>query len=167
MDLKQVLKHQYKKIILIALLVIVGFTMFRAYSGFFEKVNTMWETNLNYNVANLISLSQQKLDKAQFDVDYYCTNFDFSLEEKQKEEPVECKLAKERYAQALKEYQELQAKKDDLLNTQKQVKSYYDALILSAQQTPLPFGLLIITAIAFLGLVGALINEFLPKRKKN
>lgn len=163
MDFKTVLKYQYRKIMLLAMLIIAGFSLYKSYSSFFDKVNKMWDLKISYDFANIVALAEQKLENAKFDVEFACE--DFSLDES-KAESEECKSAKEELHKAKEEYKKALTKKDELFKTEKQVKSYYDAVIASAQQQPMPFAMLVITLIAFLGLAGFFINEFLPKKKK-
>ena len=163
MDFKTVIKHQYRKIMLLAMLIIVGFSLYKSYSSFFDKVNQMWSLRINYDFANIVALAEEKLEKARFNVEWNCENFSFDETPRETEE---CKQAKEELKKAKEEYQKALAKKEELFKTEKQVKSYYDAIILSAQQTPLPFGMLVLTVIAFLATLGFFINEFLPKKRK-
>ncbi len=163
MDFKTVIKHQYRKILLLAMLIIVGFSLYKSYSSFFDKVNKMWDLRVSYDFANIVALAEQKLDKAKFDVEFNCENF--NLDDKPVETE-ECKEAKEELKKAKEEYKKVIAKKDKLFQTEKQVKTYYDAVIKSAQQTPLPFAMLVLTLVSFLALLGFFINEFLPKRRK-
>ena len=161
MDIKTVIAYQYKKIVLIALLVVVGFGFYKVYSSFFEKVNQIWQMKIGYDYANLIALVEQKLKNAQFQVEFSC--FDFSLEDKT-DESESCKQAKKELAKAKEEYAKLQAEKEKLFKIEKQVKSYYDAVLIAAQQTPLPFTLLVITLVSFIIIVGLIIKEFLPSK---
>ena len=162
MDFKTVIKHQYRKIMLLAMLIIVGFSLYKSYSSFFDRVNQMWSLKINYDFANIVALAEEKLEKARFNVEWNCEDFSFDGTPKETEK---CKEAKEELKKAKEEYQKALAKKDELFKTEKQVKSYYDAILLSAQQTPLPFAMLVLTVIAFLTILGVFINEFLPNRK--
>ncbi|MBK3333384.1 hypothetical protein GWK41_09940 [Persephonella atlantica] len=162
MDIKTVIAYQYKKIVLIALLVVVGFGFYKVYSSFFEKVNQIWQMKIGYDYANLIALAEQKLKNAQFQVEWSCS--DFSLEDKHTESE-SCRQAKKELAKAKEEYAKLQAEKDKLFKIENQVKSYYDAVLLAAQQTPLPFTLLVITLVSFIIIVGLIIKEFLPSKR--
>ncbi|WP_457622958.1 hypothetical protein [Persephonella sp.] len=163
MDIKTVIAYQYKKIVLIALLVVVGFGFYKVYSSFFEKVNQIWQMKIGYDYANLIALAEQKLKNAQFQVEWSCS--DFSLEGKN-EESESCKQAKKELAKAKEEYVKLQAEKEKLFKIEGQVKSYYDAVLMAAQQTPLPFTLLVITLVSFIIIVGLIIKEFLPSKRQ-
>ena len=158
MDIKTVIAYQYKKIVLIALLVVVGFGFYKVYSSFFERVNQIWQMKIGYDYANLIALAEQKLKNAQFQVEWSCS--DISMEDN----PANCKQAKKELAKAREEYEKIQSQKEKLFKIESQVKSYYDAVLLAAQQTPLPFILLVITLVSFIIIVGLLIKEFLPSR---
>ncbi len=161
MDIKTVIAYQYKKIVLIALLVVVGFGFYKVYSSFFERVNQIWQMKIGYDYANLIALAEQKLKNAQFQVEWSCS--DISMEDNQKESD-NCKQAKKELAKVREEYEKIQSEKEKLFKIENQVKSYYDAVLLAAQQTPLPFTLLVITLVSFIIIVGLLIKEFLPSR---
>jgi len=161
MDIKTVIAYQYKKIVLIALLVVVGFGFYKVYSSFFERVNQIWQMKIGYDYANLIALAEQKLKNAQFQVEWSCS--DISMEDNPKESD-NCKQAKKELAKAREEYEKIQSQKEKLFKIESQVKSYYDAVLLAAQQTPLPFTLLVITLVSFIIIVGLLIKEFLPSR---
>ena len=162
MDIKTVIAYQYKKIVLIALLVVVGFGFYKVYSSFFERVNQIWQMKIGYDYANLIALAEQKLKNAQFQVEWNCS--DVSMEDNPKESD-SCKQAKKELAKAREEYEKIQAQKEKLFKIEKQVKNYYDAVLLAAQQTPLPFTLLVITLVSFIIIVGLLIKEFLPSKR--
>ncbi len=162
MDIKTVIVYQYKKIVLIALLVVVGFGFYKVYSSFFERVNQIWQMKIGYDYANLIALSEQKLKNAQFQVEWNCS--DVSMEDNPKESD-SCKQAKKELAKAREEYEKIQSQKEKLFKIESQVKSYYDAVLLAAQQTPLPFTLLVITLVSFIIIVGLLIKEFLPSKR--
>ena len=161
MDIKTVIAYQYKKIVLIALLIVVGFGFYKVYSSFFERVNQIWQMKIGYDYANLIALAEQKLKNAQFQVEWNCS--DVSMEDNPKESDT-CKQAKKELAKAREEYEKIQSQKEKLFKIEKQVKNYYDAVLLAAQQTPLPFTLLVITLVSFIIIVGLLIKEFLPSR---
>ena len=161
MDIKTVIVYQYKKIVLIALLVVVGFGFYKVYSSFFERVNQIWQMKIGYDYANLIALAEQKLKNAQFQVEWNCS--DVSMEDNPKESDT-CKQAKKELAKAREEYEKIQSQKEKLFKIEKQVKNYYDAVLLAAQQTPLPFTLLVITLVSFIIIVGLLIKEFLPSK---
>ena len=161
MDIKTVIVYQYKKIVLIALLVVVGFGFYKVYSSFFERVNQIWQMKMGYDYANLIALAEQKLKNAQFQVEWSCS--DVSMEDNPKESD-SCKQAKKELAKAREEYEKIQSQKEKLFKIEKQVKNYYDAVLLAAQQTPLPFTLLVITLVSFIIIVGLLIKEFLPSK---
>uniref|UniRef100_UPI0025CCC6C3 hypothetical protein n=1 Tax=Persephonella sp. TaxID=2060922 RepID=UPI0025CCC6C3 len=159
--IKTVIVYQYKKIVLIALLVVVGFGFYKVYSSFFERVNQIWQMKMGYDYANLIALAEQKLKNAQFQVEWSCS--DVSMEDNPKESD-SCKQAKKELAKAREEYEKIQSQKEKLFKIEKQVKNYYDAVLLAAQQTPLPFTLLVITLVSFIIIVGLLIKEFLPSK---
>ncbi|WP_457636392.1 hypothetical protein [Persephonella sp.] len=161
MDIKTVIAYQYKKIVLIALLVVVGFGFYKVYSSFFERVNQIWQMKIGYDYANLIALAEQKLKNAQFQVEWNCS--DISMKDNQKESD-NCKQAKKELAKVREEYEKIQSEKEKLFKIESQVKSYYDAVLIAAQQTPLPFTLLVITLLSFVIIVGLLIKEFLPSR---
>ncbi len=162
MDIKTVIAYQYKKIVLIALLIVVGFGFYKVYSSFFERVNQIWQMKIGYDYANLIALAEQKLKNAQFQVEWNCS--DVSMEDNPKESDT-CKQAKKELAKAREEYEKIQSQKEKLFKIEKQVKNYYDAVLLAAQQTPLPFTLLVITLVSFIIIVGLLIKEFLPSKR--
>lgn len=150
MDFKTILAHQYKKLILVALLMIVGFGLYKTYNAFFQKVDTVWKSKYYKDFADVVFLSENRLKEAEFDMQFACF------------EPnsYKCQIAKEKYKKVLSEYEEAMKRKGDVFATEKQVKSYYDAVILSAQQTPLPFLLLVSTVAAFFVTVFYLIKEF-------
>lgn len=150
MDFKTVLAHQYKKLILVALLMIIGFGLYKTYNAFFQKVDTVWKSRYYKDLADVVFLSENRLKEAEFDMQFVCYEPDSFL----------CKIAREKYEKALSEYEEAMKKKEDIFKTEKQVKSYYDAVILSAQQTPLPFLLLVSTIAAFFVTIFYLLKEF-------
>ncbi|MDQ7056417.1 MAG: hypothetical protein Q9M89_08205 [Persephonella sp.] len=117
MDIKTVIAYQYKKIVLIALLIVVGFGFYKVYSSFFEKVNQIWQMKIGYDYANLIALAEQKLKNAQFQVEWSCS--DFSLEDRHNESE-SCKQAKKELAKAKEEYEKLQAEKEKLFKIESQ-----------------------------------------------
>ncbi len=157
MDYKELLRHQYKRILLIALLIVVGFGFYKVYSAFFQRVDYVWQARFQYDYAQLTTLAKQDLDKAKFDMDFACSGFNV--------DPQECEQAKANYKEALENYKKVSASKDELFRTEKQVKSYYDAILLSAKQTPLPFLLLVLSFSALVVLSVFLLREILPKRR--
>lgn len=150
MDYKTVLAHQYKKLILVALLMVIGFGLYKTYNAFFSKVDTVWKSKYYKEYADVVFLAQNRVDEAVFDMQFAC--YDAMS--------YECQMAKKRYEDAIKEYEKAMKNKDSVFATEKQVKGYYDAVLLSARQTPLPFLILVLTGVAFFVVVFYLVKEF-------
>ncbi len=160
MDWKDIIRYQYQKLLLVALLVVVGFTFYKSYSAFFKKVDEVWSARFQYDYARVVFLAKKELEDAKFEVDYSCSG---SLLGASSEE---CLKAKERLKRAEEKYQKTMAEKDNLLRVEKQVKSYYDAILLSARQTPLPFLLLVLTFSSLITLGYFVLREFLPQKRR-
>ena len=91
MDFKEVVRYQYQKIVLIALLIVVGFGFYKVYSAFFKRVDMVWQARFQYEYAQVLAKARHDLESAKFDPEYACWGDFFSTTTE------ECQRVKEAY----------------------------------------------------------------------
>jgi len=131
----QMLHARVKFFAVMMVLVGFGFVAYMFIHGWFTRIQMVWETKMQTDVAEVFVLADQKVDSAKADVDMACGTFSLSG----KEEGPDCKPARAELAAALKHKADVEAKRATLLSQAGKTKEYYDGVIASSHQKPLPF----------------------------
>ncbi|MDA8417119.1 MAG: hypothetical protein M0Z78_08725 [Betaproteobacteria bacterium] len=124
-----------KFMVLGLLLVLIAYIFYMFISGFLGRIHTVWETVFQTNIAEIMILADQKVDRAQMDVDLKCGAFSLSGNE----ESLGCGPAKARLAVAMQHKADVEAKKAVTMSMSGQIKMFYDGFVESIHQKPLPF----------------------------
>lgn len=115
--------HLKKVVLLVVSVVLLLFCVFSILT-FIEKVNYLWEKEYQIKYMELLMLAKHRLEDAEFEKEWACNSVSL-LKPVGAEESEECKRAKEEYQKALEYYNQVMAKKDEILSVEENVKSYF------------------------------------------
>lgn len=158
--LGEILKFRLKAIAIGMFALGIGLVCYKFMSAYFDRNQQTWETNLNVDVAELLVMADQRVDKARLAVDWDCGAFTLSG----KDEGAGCADARKELAAATAQKSEIEAKRSTTLSQAGQTKKYYDGVLQSSRQKPLPF-------YAFVGMalmaIAAVLYFLLPNIQKS
>lgn len=135
-----------------------GLICWKFMSAYFDRNQTAWETNLQADVAELMVLADSKISEANMKVQWECGGFSLSG----KDEGPGCAPARAALAAAEKNKADVEAKRAQVLSQAGQTKKYYDGLVASSKQKPLPFNAFVAMGGAFLMLLAGALYFFMP-----
>lgn len=133
--LGEILKFRLKAVAIGMFALGVGLICYKFMSAYFDRNQTTWETALNVDVAELMVVADHRVDKARMAVDWSCGAFTLSG----KDEGPGCADARKELAAAQAQKAEVEAKRSTVLSQAGQTKKYYDGVLQSSKQKPLPF----------------------------
>lgn len=134
--LGEILKFRVKAILVGMFALGVGLICYKFMGAYFDRNQMMWETKLQGDVAEIYVLADQQIDKARMAMDWDCGTFSLSGKVDSSEN---CNAAKNQYKDAVKYKAEVVAKKSTVLSQAGKTKEYYDGVLASSKQKPLPF----------------------------
>lgn len=136
-SLDKFISFQMKVKVYGGIVVMVGVIIFMTMKAYYDRNHTVFDNNLARKTAQVMVLADQRIDAANHAIQFNCGSF--SLSSDAPDDPVACDAAKKELQLAMADKIKVQANADYELSQGVQVKSYYDGLLASIKQKPLPF----------------------------
>lgn len=133
--LQEILRFRLKMIVIGMFALGIGLVAWKFMSAYFDRNQHAWETKLHADVAELLVLADHKVSDAQMKVEWDCGGFSLS---KEGADSAACTNATKKLAAAEQHKATVEASRENVLSMPGQTKKYYDGLIESSKQKPLP-----------------------------